>query len=74
VRAELCAPQAGAADLGARLLERVLQPDLQHCSNCGGELKVIAAIMQAPVIGAPQEFGLGGPVPSDSFDAPSLGN
>jgi hypothetical protein len=29
----------------ARLLERVLDIDMQHCPNCGGgELKIIAAI------------------------------
>jgi hypothetical protein len=34
----------------ARLLKRVLLLDLEHCLNCGGELKVIAAILKAPVI------------------------
>ena len=24
--------------------------DLEHCPNCGGELKIIAAILEAPVI------------------------
>ena len=24
--------------------------DLEHCPNCGGGLKIIAAIMEAPVI------------------------
>jgi len=34
----------------ARLLKRVFQIDLEHCPNCGGELKIIAAILAAPVI------------------------
>jgi hypothetical protein len=33
-----------------RLLKRVFGLDLEHCPNCGGELKIIAAILQAPVI------------------------
>ena len=35
----------------ARLLKRVFQIDLEHCPNCGGELKIIAAILEASVIG-----------------------
>ena len=34
----------------ARLLKRVFEQDLEHCPNCGGELKIIAAILEAPVI------------------------
>jgi hypothetical protein len=35
----------------ARLLKRVLDIDMQHCPNCGGgELKIIAAILERPVI------------------------
>ena len=34
----------------ARLLERVFALDLEHCPNCGGELKLIAAIVEASVI------------------------
>jgi len=34
----------------AKLLKRVFQLNLEHCPNCGGELKVIAAILEAPVI------------------------
>ncbi len=35
----------------ARLLERVSDIDMQHCPNCGGgELKIIAAILERPVI------------------------
>jgi len=28
----------------ARLLKRVFEIDLERCPNCGGELKIIAAI------------------------------
>jgi hypothetical protein len=35
----------------AQLLKRVFGIDLQHCPNCGGgELKIIAAILERPVI------------------------
>ena len=34
----------------AKLLKRVFELDLEHCPNCGGELKIIAAILEAPVI------------------------
>ena len=34
----------------ARLLKRVFDLDLEHCPNCGGELKIIAAILEQPVI------------------------
>jgi len=34
----------------ARLLKRVFYIDLEHCPNCGGEMKIIAAILEAPVI------------------------
>jgi uncharacterized protein with PIN domain len=34
----------------ARLLKRVVEIDLEHCPNCGGELKIIAAILEQPVI------------------------
>jgi len=34
----------------ARLLKRVFQIDLEHCPNCGGQLKIIAAILEAAVI------------------------
>ena len=34
----------------AKLLKRVFEIDLEHCANCGGELKIIAAILEQPVI------------------------
>lgn len=35
----------------ARLLKRIFDIDMQHCPNCGaGELKIIAAILERPVI------------------------
>ena len=34
----------------ARLLKHVVEFDLEHCPNCGGELKVIAAILEQPMI------------------------
>ena len=34
----------------ARLLRRVFAIDLEHCPNCAGALKIIAAILEAPVI------------------------
>jgi len=32
----------------AKLLKRVFEIDMAHCPNCGGELKIIAAIMEQP--------------------------
>ncbi len=34
----------------ARLLKRVFELDLEHCANRGGELKIIAAILEQPVM------------------------
>jgi len=34
----------------ARLLKRVFQIDIEHCPNCGGQLKIIAAILESAVI------------------------
>jgi Putative transposase len=34
----------------AKLLKRVFEIDPEHCPNCGGELKIIAAILKQPVI------------------------
>ena len=44
-------PTAALANAYNRLLKRVFDIDLQHCPNCGaGELKIIAAIVERPVI------------------------
>jgi hypothetical protein len=34
----------------ARLLKRVFDLDLEHCSQCGGDMKIIAAIQEPEVI------------------------
>ena len=34
----------------ARLLKRVFDIDIEHCPNCSGSLKIIAAIEDPPVI------------------------
>ena len=34
----------------AKLLKRVFKIDMEHCPNCGGELKITAAILERPVI------------------------
>jgi hypothetical protein len=34
----------------AKLLKRVFALDMEHCPDCGGELKIIAAILEQPVI------------------------
>jgi len=34
----------------ARLLKRVFQIDLEHCPNCGGQIRIIAAILESAVI------------------------
>ena len=34
----------------AHLLKRVFNIDLEHCPQCGGELKIIAAIEELAVI------------------------
>ena len=34
----------------AKLLKRVFAIDMEHCPNCGGELTIIAAILEQPVI------------------------
>ena len=33
-----------------KLLKRVFEIDMEHCANCGGELKIIAAIFEQAVI------------------------
>ena len=44
------APPAPARISWARLLKRVFDVDVEHCPNCGGALKIIAAIEDPPVI------------------------
>ena len=34
----------------AKLHKRVFEIDMGHCPNCGGELKIIAAVLEQPVI------------------------
>ena len=43
------APRAGAHGLGATAPARVFDIDLEHCPQCGGEFKIIAAI-EAPAL------------------------
>ncbi len=50
---------AGAHELGA-LAQTVFDIDIEHCPQCGGRLKIIAAIEDSPLIRehpASQEFG-----------------
>jgi hypothetical protein len=34
----------------AKLLKRVFEIDIEHCPSCGGEIKIIAAILAASAI------------------------
>jgi hypothetical protein len=34
----------------AQLLKRVFEIDMEHCPNCGGQLKIIAAIVETALI------------------------
>lgn len=34
----------------AKLLKRVFEIDMDHCPNCGGEHKIITAILEAPPV------------------------
>jgi len=44
-------PHGGPARMGwARLLKRVFDLDLEHCPQCGGDMKIIAAIEEPAVI------------------------
>jgi hypothetical protein len=45
-----CAHQRPVRLSWARLLKHVVEIDLEHCPNCGGELKIMAAILEQPVI------------------------
>ncbi len=40
----------GRIFLGGRLLKRVFDIDLEHCPQCGGDFKIIAAIEESAVI------------------------
>ena len=44
------APGAPARRGWARLLKRVFDLDLEHCPQCGGDMKIIAAIEEPEVI------------------------
>ena len=46
----MSAPTVNAEVPHAKLLKRVFDLDLEHCPNCGGELKIITAILEQPVI------------------------
>jgi hypothetical protein len=39
-------------ELGLSALDGVVEIELEHCPNCGGELKIIAAILVRCVAGA----------------------
>ena len=45
-----CAHSRPARISWARLLTRMFQIDMGHCLNCGGQLKIIAAILEQAVI------------------------
>jgi len=55
-KSELTAAEPGCAHgrpariSWARLLKRVFQIDIEHCPNCGGQLKIIAAILESAVL------------------------
>ena len=34
----------------AKLLKRVFEIGMEHCPNCGGQIKIISVILEAPVI------------------------
>jgi hypothetical protein len=45
-----CAHHRPARLSWAKRLRRVFEIDMEHCPNCGGPLKSIAAILEQPVI------------------------
>ena len=45
-----CAYNRPARLSWAKLLKRVFDIDMAHCPKCGGELKIIAAILEQPVV------------------------
>jgi hypothetical protein len=53
----------------ARLLKRVFDIDIEHCPNCGGSLKITAAIEDPPVIvKILTHLGLSSRAPAQRFD------
>ena len=48
--ASTCAHHRPVRLCWAKLLKRVFEIDMEHCPNCGGDLKIIAAILVQPVI------------------------
>ena len=42
----ICAHRRPVRLSWAKLLKRVLEIDLEHCPNCGGELKIVAPILR----------------------------
>ena len=46
----ICAPHRPVRLSWAKLLKRVFEIDMEHGPHCGGELKIIAAILEQPVI------------------------
>ena len=54
----------------AKLLKRVFELDLEHCPICGGELKIIAAILEAVIEKILTHLGLQARAPPRS---PALG-
>ena len=48
----------------ARLLERVFELDLEHCPQCGGAFRIIAAVEEpAVIVGILTHPGLPAPAP-----------
>ena len=45
-----CAHHRAVRLTWAKLLKQVFDLDLQHCPNCGGDLRIIAAILEPPGI------------------------
>ena len=43
-----CAHHRPVRPSWAKLLKQVFEIDMEHCPNCGGALKIIAAILEAP--------------------------
>jgi Putative transposase len=46
----ICAHDRPVRASWAKLLKRVFEIDMEHCPNCGGEFKIIAAILEQRVI------------------------